>query len=137
MKRIFLWISAIAASLVAIGVILQVYFIASWIFGAGDALDAHRTVGALVWLLEIVVLIAGLVAYWGVWRKAAASIALPVLGTIQIFFLGDIEDPSKNESGWIHGFHGGLAIFVFLLAAAIGYRDMKALGVHGRGVAAD
>lgn len=137
MKRVFLWISSIAASLVAVGVILQVYFIASWTFGAEDALDAHQGIGNLVWLLEIVVLVSGLVAYWGVWRKAAVSIALPVLGTIQIFFVGDIDDPSKNESGWIHGFHGALAIFVFLLAAAIGYRDLKALGVHGRGGAED
>ncbi|MBM2822980.1 MAG: hypothetical protein HW413_1726 [Thermoleophilia bacterium] len=137
MKRVFLWISSLAASLVAIGVILQVYFIASWIFGAEDALDAHRGVGSIIWLLEIVVLISGLVAYWGVWRKAAVSIALPILGTIQIFFLGDIEDPSKNGSGWIHGFHGGLAILVFALAAAIAYRDLKALGVHGRSKAAD
>lgn len=137
MKRVFLWISSLAASLVAIGVILQVYFIASWIFGAEDALDAHRGVGSIIWLLEIVVLISGLVAYWGVWRKAAVSIALPILGTIQIFFLGDIEDPSKNESGWIHGFHGGLAILVFALAAAIAYRDLKALGVHDRSKAAD
>jgi hypothetical protein len=136
-KRVFLWISSLAASLVAMGVILQVYFIASWIFGAEDALDAHRGVGSIVWLLEIVVLISGLVAYWGVWRKAAVSIALPILGTIQIFFLGDIEDPSKNGSGWIHGFHGGLAILVFALAAAIAYRDLKALGVHGRSKAAD
>jgi hypothetical protein len=135
MKRVFLWISAIAASLVALGVILQLYFIAAWIFGAENALDAHRGAGSIIWLLEIIVLISGLVAYWGAWRKAVVSIALPVLGTIQIFFLGDIEDPSKNESGWIHGFHGGLAILVFALAAAIAYRDLKALGVHGRAAA--
>ncbi|HLG07066.1 MAG TPA: hypothetical protein VI409_00180 [Gaiellaceae bacterium] len=137
MRRVFLWISSIAASLVAIGVILQVYLIASWTFGAEDALDAHQSAGNIIWLLEIIVLISGLVAYWSVWRKAAVSIALPVLGTIQIFFVGDIEDPSKNGSGWIHGFHGGVAIFVFLLAAAIGYRDLKALGVHGRSAAED
>jgi len=135
-KRAFLWISAVAASLVALGVILQVYFIASWIFGAEDALDAHRGAGSIIWLLEIIVLVSGLVFYWGVWRSAAVSIALPVLGTIQVFFLGDIEDPSKNESGWLHGLHGGLAIFVFLLAAAIAYRDLKALGVHGRSAVA-
>lgn len=136
MKRVSLWFSSIAASLIAAGVILQIYFIASWVFGADDALEAHRGVGSLMWLLEIIVLFSGLVAYWGNWRKAGLSIALPVLGTIQIFFLGDIEDPSKNESGWIHGFHGGLAIFVFLLALAIGYRDLKALGVHGKSTGA-
>ncbi len=137
MRRSSLWISAVAASLVAVGVILQLYFITAWVFGARDALDAHRGAGSIIWLLEIIVLISGLVAYWGVWRNAAVSIALPILGTIQIFFIGDIEDPSKNESGWIHGFHGGLAILVFALAAAIAYRDLKALGVHGRSAVAD
>jgi len=136
-RRSSLWISAVAASLVAVGVILQLYFITAWVFGARDALDAHRGAGSIIWLLEIIVLISGLVAYWGVWRNAAVSIALPILGTIQIFFIGDIEDPSKNESGWIHGFHGGLAILVFALAAAIAYRDLKALGVHGRSAVAD
>jgi len=134
-RRLFLWVSSVAASLVAVGVVLQLYFIAAWVFGEADALDAHRAVGSLVWLFEIIVLVAGLVAYWGTWRQVALSAALPVLGTIQIFFLGDVEDPSENVSGWIHGFHGGLAIFVFALAVAIGYRDMKTLGVHRRGEA--
>lgn len=136
MKRLFLWVSSIAAALVAVGVVLQLYFITAWVFGEADALDAHRGAGSLIWLLEIVVLVAGLVAYWGVWRQVGLSVALPVLGTIQIFFLGDVEKPSENVSGWIHGFHGGLAIFVFLLALVIGYRDMNALGVRSAAAAA-
>jgi hypothetical protein len=136
MKRLFLWSSSLSASLIAVGVILQLYFIAAWVFGEADALDAHRGVGLLVWLLQIVVLVSGVVAYWGAWRPAGLSAALPVLGTAQIFFLGNVEDPSENVSGWIHGFHGGLAIFVFLLAVAIGYRDMNALGIRSDGPAA-
>jgi hypothetical protein len=120
-KRIFLWVSSIAASLVAIAVVLQLYLIAAWVFGESDALDAHRGVGRLVWLLEIVVLIAGLVAYWGAWRQIGVSASLLVLGTIQIGFVGDLEDPG---SGWAHGLHGGLAVFVFLLALWIGCRDL-------------
>ncbi|OFW72523.1 MAG: hypothetical protein A2Y55_11870 [Actinobacteria bacterium RBG_16_68_12] len=134
-RRLFLWVSSIAASLVVVGVVLQLYFVAAWAFGENDAIDLHSGVGNLVWLFEIIVLVAGLVAYWGAWRQVGLSAALPVLGTIQIFFVGDVDDPSENVSGWIHGFHGGLAIFVFALALAIGYRDMKALGVHGRGEA--
>jgi hypothetical protein len=130
MKRLFLWSSSLSASLIAVGVILQLYFIAAWVFGEADALDAHRGLGFLVWLLQIVVLVSGVAAYWGAWRLAGLSIALPVLGTAQIFFLGNIDDPSENVSGWIHGFHGGLAIFVFLLALAIGYRDLNALGIR-------
>ena len=133
MKRLLLWSSSLSASLIAVGVILQLYFIAAWVFGEADALDAHRGVGLLVWLLQIVVLVSGVVVYWGVWRQAGLSVALPVLGTAQIFFLGNVEDPSENVSGWIHGFHGGLAVFVFLLALAIGYRDLNALGIRSDG----
>lgn len=121
MKRVFLWVSSIAASLVAIGVVLQVYFVTAWIFGETDAIDAHRGVGNIVWLLEIVVLVAGLVAYWGAWREVGVSASLPVLGTIQILFVGDLDDPG---SGWAHGLHGALAPFVFLVALWIGCRDL-------------
>jgi hypothetical protein len=136
-RRGFLWISAVVATLMVVGVILQVYFVASWIFGAGDAIDAHRATGTLIWMLGIVVGISGIVAYWGAWRGVAVSVALPILTTVQIFFVGDIDDPSKNESGWIHGLHGGLALFVFLLAGWIAYRDLRALGVHGRRAAGE
>jgi hypothetical protein len=132
LRRVFLWISAVAASLMVAGVILQVYFVASWIFGAADAIDAHRATGIVVWALGITVGISGIVAYWRAWRKVAVSVALPILTEVQIFFVGDIDDPSKNESGWIHGVHGGLALLVFLLAALIAHRDLKSLGVHGR-----
>jgi hypothetical protein len=132
MRRIFLWVSAIAASLITLGVILQVYFVASWIFGATDAIDTHRTTGYVIWALGPVVGISGLIAYWGSWRKAAVSVALPILSEVQIFFVGDINDPNDNVSGWIEGLHGGLALFVFVLAGGIAYRDLKALGVHGR-----
>jgi len=121
MNKVFLWVSSIAASLVAIGVVLQLYLIAAWVFGESDALEAHRGVGSIVWLLEIVVLIAGLVAYWRAWRQVGVSASLLVLGTIQIGFVGDLEDPG---SGWAHGLHGGLAVFVFLLALWIGCRDL-------------
>jgi len=125
MKRISLWVSSIAASLVAIGVVLQVYLVTAWIFGETDAIDAHRGVGSIVWFLEIVVLVAGLVAYWGAWREVGVSASLAVLGTIQIGFAGDLQDPG---SGWAHGLHGALALFVFLVALWIGCRDLPRRG---------
>ena len=125
MKRVSLWVSSIAASLVAIGVVLQVYFIAAWIFGEGGAIDAHREVGNIVWLLEILVLIAGFVAYWRAWREVGVSASLAVLGTIQILFVGDLQNPG---SGWAHGLHGALALFVFLVALWIGCRDLPRRG---------
>lgn len=132
MRRTFVWISAIGASLVAIGVIVQLYLVASWIFGAGSAVDAHRANGFVVWALGIAVGISGVVAYWRAWRKVGISVALPVVTEIQIVVVGSIDHPNENVSGWIHGFHGGLAIFVFLLAAWIAYRDFTALHVRIR-----
>ena len=129
MQRRFLWISAVTASLVAVGVILQLYFITSWLFG-GAGLDVHRTTGMVVWGLGIAAGISGLVAYWRGWRKMGVSIALPVVTEIQVILVGSIENPSENVSGWIHGLHGGLAIVVFLLAAWIARRDFAALGVR-------
>jgi len=117
---------------VVVGIFLQLYFITAWVFGETGALDAHRGVGNVIWLAELLVLVSGLVAWWGTWRSAAWSVALAVLGTIQIFFVGDIDDPSGNSSGWVHGFHGGLALFVFILAAVIAHREMRALGLRGK-----
>ena len=47
MNRPFLWANLVLAALVVVGVFVQVYLIASYIFGAGqDALDAQRTSAA-------------------------------------------------------------------------------------------
>lgn len=132
MSRLFLWISAIAASVVALDVILQVYFVTAWVFGEGDALDAHRVNGIVIWAASIAVGISGLVAYWRAWGRLALSVALPVLAELQIVVVGSVDDTSENVSGWIHGLHGGLAILVFMLAGCIAYRDLKALGVRAR-----
>jgi len=115
---------------VVVGIFLQLYFITAWIFGESGALDAHRGVGNVIWLAELVVLVAGLVAWWGDWRNVAWPAALAVVGTIQIMFVGDIDDPSGNSSGWVHGLHGGLALFVLILAAVIAHRELRALGLR-------
>jgi len=125
MKIPLLWVSSIAASLVAIGVVLQVYLVTAWIFGETDAIDVHRGLGNIVWLLEILVLVVGLVAYWSAWREIGVSASLAVLGTIQIMFVGDLDDPG---SGSAHGLHGALALFVFLVALWIGCRDLPRRG---------
>jgi hypothetical protein len=125
-------VSFIAATVVVVGIVLQLYFITAWVFGESGALDAHRGVGNVIWFVELVVLISGAVAWWGNWRNVAWSVALAVFGTIQIFFVGDIDDQSGNSSGWVHGFHGGLALFVFILAAVIAHREMRALGLRGK-----
>ncbi len=77
--------------------------------------------------LEILAFVAALIGWWGTWRNVLWSLALPILGTVQIFFVGDLQDRGK---GWVHGLHGGLVLFVAALAAVIARREADALGVR-------
>ena len=129
MRRAFLWASFVLASAAVIGIVLQIYFIAAWVFGASGALSAHRDAGSVVWGFEILAFLAGLVAWWGTWGNVAWSLCLAVLGTVQIGFVGDVEDPGR---GWLHGLHGGLALFVAGMAAYIARREATALRVRDR-----
>ncbi len=130
-NRIATWINFVFATIVVICVPLQVYFIASYISGAGtSALDAHKAVGGLVHASEAVVLLSALVAFWGIWKWVGWSALLLVLGTVQI----GLYPPSDDRmSGWVHGFHGLGALLVFLLAAYIAHHDMRLLGLRGGG----
>jgi hypothetical protein len=129
-NRAATWIHLIFASIVAIGVVLQVYFIASYASGAGEgALDAHAfTGGVIVHASELLVFLSSLVAFWGLWRWVGWSFLLFAFGTVQIFLAPPDEDPA---SGWIHGLHGLFALFVFILAAWLAHRDMRLLGLRG------
>jgi hypothetical protein len=128
----FVWASFLLVVAVLVGLVLQLYFIAAWIFGSGGALDAHRIVGsAVVHPLEILAFVAALIGWWGTWRNVLWSLVLPILGTIQIFFVGDLEEPGN---GYVHGLHGGLVLFVAWLAWMIARREADALGLR-RGVA--
>jgi hypothetical protein len=126
MKATSLWINTVAAVLVAIGVFVQVYLITAYSTGAGeDALDAHGFIGfAIIHPLELIAFLASLGAYWGAWRWVGWSFLLIVLGTVQIFLAPPDEDPS---SGWVHGLHGLLALFVLVLAAVIFHHGMRLL----------
>jgi hypothetical protein len=130
MRRLFIWLSLLLAAAVVVGLVLQLYFIAAWIFGSGGALDAHKNVGTfVVHPLEIFAFVAALVGWWGAWRNVLWSLALPILGTVQIFFVGDLQDPGN---GWVHGLHGGLVLFVAAIAAIVVRREVDALGLRRR-----
>jgi hypothetical protein len=130
MKRVFLWVSLVLASIVVIGVAIQLYLIAAWIFGAGKgALDAHKIVGgAIVHPAEILVFLVAFGAWAKNWRNIGISFSLALLGTIQVFFAGTVTNPSN---GYLHGLHGGLALFVAALAVYICWREKTALGLRG------
>src|ERR1700760_2979689 len=102
MKRAFLWVSFVLAAIVVIGIVVQLYLIAAWIFGAGKgALDAHKAVGgAVVHPAEILIFLVSFGAWWKDWRNIGISFSLALLGTIQVFFAGSVNNPSN---GYLHG----------------------------------
>lgn len=127
MNRTFQWINLVLAALVVVGVFVQVYLIASYIFGAGsDALDAHKSVGGIVHIVEVLVFVSAIGAYWKRWGEIGVSFALGVVGTIQLG-LADGDD-------WVGGLHGVLALIILILAAIITHRTMRELGL-GRHIA--
>lgn len=127
-RRAFLWVSFGLSVLVLVGVALQLYFIASWLFGAGNgALDAHKAVGgAVVHPAEVLVFLVAFGAWRRNWPAIGWSFALALLGTLQVFSVGDVSNPTN---GWWHGLHGGLVLFVVALAVYIARREASALGL--------
>ena len=128
MRRLFIWASLVLAAAVLAGLVLQLYFIAAWLFGSSGALSAHKDVGGfVVHPLEILAFLAALIGWWGNWRSVLWSLALPVVGTVQIFLVGDLQGPGN---GWVHGLHGGLVLFVAALAMMIAVREADTLGLR-------
>ncbi len=127
MRTNLLRAQGVLASLVVLLFFVQVYLIASFFFGADDALDAHEgNGGAIVHPLEVLVFLVGVAAWWRNWRMVGISFLLPLLGTIQIF-MAEGED-------WVGGLHGLLAVFVAGLAAHIALKAFRTArrGDYGR-----
>ena len=124
LRRGFLWLYVLTASLVAVGVLLQAFSIAAYARGAGaDALDMHQTVGFVTHSVEIVVFLAALVGYWGHWRSIGPALLLPVIGTVQVLLIGNTD----ASGGWVNGLHGLFALVVLLLALALARDGMRSL----------
>lgn len=135
MRRTFLWIQLILAAAVTVGVFLQAFSITAYVRGAGEgALDMHSAVGGITHIVEIVVFLVAFVAWWKAWGQIALAFSLALIGTIQLFAIGDTDE----SGGWGNGFHGLLALVVLVLAAVIAHRDMRVLGLRwsSRGVGA-
>jgi hypothetical protein len=133
-SRAATWVNLVFASIIVVGVFLQVYFIAAFFTGAGqDALDAHSFVGGIIiHASELIVFLSALVAFWRMWGWIAVNFGLFVFGTIQIFLAPPDED---RASGWVHGLHGLFALGVLVYAAFIAQRDMRWLGLRGEPMA--
>src|SRR5687768_4576137 len=134
MKRTFLWINVLLSTLIVLLIFAQAYFITAYVTGAGEsALDTHGFLGfAIIHPAELIVFLTAFGAWPRAWRWIAFTFFLFVLGTVQIFLAPPDEDPA---SGWVHGFHGMLAILVMITAAVIAHRGMRDLGLR-RGPAA-
>ena len=126
MRRPLLWLQLVLAALVAVGVWLQVYFIASHQSGAADALDLHKTIGEIMRGAEALVFLAALGAWWRNWGKIGHAFGLIAVGTIQISLTGSDD--------WVGGLHGLLALAILVMAVFIVKDDAEALGLtRGRG----
>lgn len=126
-RRIVHWLHVVAATLVVVGVVVQVYLAAGQLFGA-DSLDTHRDMGWGVHNLELLVLITALVA-WLPRTEIVWSFVLALVGTLQIL-------PFANQSEWVGAIHGAGALAVLTLAALVAHRSARLLR-RGRVAAAD
>jgi len=118
MRTRALWLQSGLAAAVGVGIVVQVYLIAAYIFSAGSgALSAHKAVGYVVLALEVLTFLVGIVAWRGNRRAIGLSLALPVAGAIQIAF--------ANGSTWVGALHGAGAIAVLLLAGAVHVMSMR------------
>lgn len=125
MTRAFLWANLVLAVLVAVGVFVQVYLIATYVFSGlhdTDALDAHKNLGGIVHIVEVLVFLTAIGGYWRRWGEIGLSFALAAIGTIQLSL-------ASGDENWVGGLHGVFALLVLLLAGAIAHRTMRALGV--------
>ena len=111
------WLHVTLALAIALAVFVQVYLIGAYIFGAGQsALDAHRTVGFTAHGLELLILIAALVA-WLPRRDLVLSALLAVIGTAQVTL--------ASEHRWVGGLHPLLALVVLALATTLASRGVR------------
>jgi len=129
MRRLFLWINFALSSLIVLLIFAQAYFITAYATGAGeDALDTHGFIGfAIIHPAELIVFLTAFGAWPRAWKWIGFTFFLIVLGTVQIFLAPPDEDPA---SGWVHGFHGLLALVVMVTAAVIAHRGMRDLGLR-------
>ena len=141
MRRTFLWINVVLASIIVLGVFLQAWFIATYIIGNEEsALDAHGFLGGLViHASELLVFLTAFGAWPRAWRWIGFTFLLFVVGTVQIFLLpSDSDDPVSSGAAWVHGLHGLFALVVLVMAAVIAHRGMRDLGLtRSRPAAAD
>jgi hypothetical protein len=118
MRTRALWAQSGLAAAVGVGIAIQIYLIAAYIFSAGSgALTAHKSIGYVVLVLEVLVLAVAFMAWPGDRRMLTISAALPVAGIIQIAFAG--------ADAWIGAIHGLGALAVLAISGVVHVASMK------------
>ena len=114
------WASALhvlLACLIVVGVVVQVYLIGAYVFGAGKgALDAHKAVGFALHSGEILLLLVALAA-WLPNADLWLSVSLAVVGTAQIAL--------ASADKWAGGLHPLFALIVLALAFVLADRGVR------------
>ena len=132
-QRIGLWGTLIFAGLAVIGMAIQVYLIAGFLFGEAGWLDTHKDLGKLTHLFYVLTFLAALVGLWPNWRATAWPFLLALIGSVQAFLAGGGEADGDNAA--LHAFHGALVPIVFVIALVTVWRAYTALGLGSRTVA--
>lgn len=121
-QRLGLWGTTIFAALAAVGILIQVYLIAGFLFGETGWLDTHKDFGMVfTHPMYILTFLAAIVGAWPNWRATLWPFVLAVLGSIQAFLAGG------DMSGGVHAFHGALVPVVFVIAVYVGWQAWLAL----------
>ena len=108
------WVHLALAVAIVAGVVIQVYLIGAYIFGAGQsALDYHRSMGWTVHGFELMLFAAALAA-WLPRLDVGLSFVLAAVGTAQVSL--------ASGHRWVGGLHPVLALVVAALATALALR---------------
>ena len=128
-QRIDLWGTLVFAALSAIGMFIQVYLIAVFLFGEADWLDTYKDFGMSTHFFYVLTFVASLIAAWPNWRATGSPFAFAALGTVQAFLAGGGNVGGDNAA--LHAFHGALVPIVFVIAALIAWRAWNTLRASG------
>ena len=111
------WVHLALAVAIVAGVVVQVYLIGAYIFGAGQsALDYHRSMGWTVHGFELMLFAAALAA-WLPRLDVGLSFVLAAVGTAQVSL--------ASGHRWVGGLHPVLALAVVALATALALRATR------------
>ena len=119
-QRIGLWGTFVFAVLAVLGMFIQVYLIAGFIFGEAGWLDTHKDMGKVTHLFYVLTFLAALVGAWPNWRATGWAFALAVVGSVQAFLAGGGNVGGSDAA--LHAFHGALVPIVFLIAVFVAWR---------------